>query len=95
MNLQEYIVPVVSIATYLVFLIVKPLLPDEMKKFIPLFAGVLGIILMTWYSMSFNFSSFLSGLASGLSATGIDQAISLTEGKEKISVYDPKKEGVD
>ena len=95
MDFNQYIVPAVSVATYLVFLLFKNLIPTEYKKFIPLFAGLLGVLFMAWYSFGFDFSIFLSGLASGLGATGIDQAISLTENKDKISVYDSKKEGVD
>lgn len=84
MDFKEYIVPAIAIAVYLVFLMIKGLIPKGYRKFIPLGAGLLGIIFMSWYSMNFNFQIFLEGLASGLSATGIDNAISILEKENKI-----------
>ena len=83
MDFKEYIVPAIAVAVYLVFLMTKKLIPEEYRKFIPLGAGALGVLFMAWYSWSFNFQIFLEGLASGLSATGIDNAISLLEKEEK------------
>lgn len=80
MDFEEYVVPAIAVGVYLVFQMIKPLLGDK-RKFIPLMAGVLGIMLNTWFSGGFSFEVFLTGLTSGLSATGIDQAVRLNEYK--------------
>lgn len=87
MEFQEYIVPMISAFVYLVMLMVKPLMKNEHKKFIPLICGILGICLNAWANMGFCFSIALEGLASGLGATGIDQLIKQTTG------YYEKQEG--
>lgn len=87
MEFQEYIVPMISAFVYLVMLMVKPLMKNEHKKFIPLICGILGMFLNAWANMGFCFSIALEGLASGLGATGIDQLIKQTTG------YYEKQEG--
>ena len=95
MDFKDYIVPIIAVAVYLVFLMIKGLIPEEYRKFIPLGAGTLGVLFMMWYSWNFNFVVFLEGLASGLSATGIDNVLSIPEKADKIKVHDPKDEKVD
>ena len=74
MNINEYVVAIVAVAVYLVCLILHSIKFID-NRWLPLIAGALGILFNVWYSRSFNFAVFLGGLASGLSATGIDQAI--------------------
>jgi len=74
MNINEYVVAIVAVAVYLVCLILHSIKFID-NRWLPLIAGALGIIFNIWYAKSFSFSIFLGGLASGLSATGIDQAI--------------------
>lgn len=81
MNIQDYVVAAIAVFTYLVLLIVKPILPEKMCKFIPLIAGCLGIFANIWMNQwNVTFAIVLEGLASGLSATGIDQLIKQTTG---------------
>jgi len=75
MDIKEYIVGIIAVAVYLVCFILHSLKFID-NKWLPLIAGALGIIFNIWYSRSVNFGVFVCGLASGLSATGIDQAIS-------------------
>jgi len=84
MDIKEYIVGIIAVAVYLVCFILHSLKFID-NKWLPLIAGALGIIFNIWYSRSVNFGVFVCGLASGLSATGIDQAISFFTkiGKEK------------
>lgn len=79
MNFSEFIVPSIAAAVYLVFLMIRPILPDKGKPFIPLMAGILGIAFMAWYETGFSFTICLTGLASGLAATGIDQAVKIPQ----------------
>lgn len=80
MDFKEYIVPAISAGVYLLVLMIKPLIGENYKKFIPLASGLLGVALNTWASQGFSFAIFLGGLASGLGATGIDQLIKQTTG---------------
>ena len=87
--------PIIAVGVYLVFLMIKGLIPEEYRKYIPLGAGLLGALFMAWYTWQFDFVIFLEGLASGLSATGIDNVVSIKDSDKKVKVYDPKEEGVD
>lgn len=79
MNIKDYIVVSIMAAVYLVCEILKPFLKDK-TKWLPLLAGVLGILFNMWLNMGFSFDIFLNGLASGLSATGLNQLIRQTSG---------------
>ena len=81
MNIQEYVVPMIAVGVYLIMAMFKPLMHEEHKKFIPLMCGLFGILFNTWANgWNFSFAIFLEGLASGLSATGIDQLIKQSTG---------------
>ena len=79
MNIQDYVVVTIAVFTYLILAMVKPLLPENCRRFIPLMAGALGIFGNIWLNeWAVTFPIVLEGLASGLSATGIDQLIKQT-----------------
>lgn len=81
MNIQEYVVVTIAVFTYLILAMVKPILPEKWCRFIPLMAGALGVFGNIWLNnWQVNFPIVLEGLASGLSATGIDQLIKQTTG---------------
>lgn len=81
MNIQDYIVACIAVFTYLILLMLKPLFPEKWCKFIPLFAGIIGIVANIWLNeWTVSFAIVLEGLASGLSATGIDQLVKQTTG---------------
>ena len=77
--INEYAVPAIMAAVYFILLMAKPLF-GERTKFIPLTAGLLGVAFNAWMNMGFDFSIFLTGLASGLAATGLDQLFKQTSG---------------
>ena len=78
-NIEDYVVAAIAVFTYLFLLMIKPLLPDSWRRFIPLMAGVCGIIANIWLNnWQVTFPIVLEGMASGLSATGIDQLIKQT-----------------
>lgn len=81
MNIQDYVVAAIAVFTYLGLLMVKPIIPERAGKFIPLIAGCLGIFANVWLNKwVVSFPIVLEGLASGLSATGIDQLIKQSTG---------------
>ena len=80
MNIKDYIVVSIMVAVYLICEIIKPFLKDNNTKWLPLIAAVLGIGFNIWLNMSFSFDIFLNGLASGLSATGMNQLIRQSSG---------------
>ena len=88
MNIQDYIVACIAVFVYLLLLILKPIIPENARKFIPLIAGLLGVFANIWLNQwEVSFPIVLEGLASGLSATGIDQLI-----KNSTGYYDLEEE---
>lgn len=74
MDISKYVVGIIAVAVYLVCLILHSIKIID-NRWLPLIAGALGIIFNVWYSRGIDFGIFVGGLASGLAATGIDQAI--------------------
>lgn len=72
MDINEYVVGAIAVGVYLVCLVLHSI-PKFPNKFLPLVAAALGIAFNAWYAWSFDFGIFVGGLASGLSAVGIDQ----------------------
>ena len=77
MNIKEYVAATVMAAVWLIIQILKKPLFDRLNlsDYIPLFAGLLGILFVFWINGTINFSLFLEGIASGFSATGLNEGI--------------------
>lgn len=86
MDIKEYVVVSIMVAVYLICEIIKPFLKDH-TKWLPLIAAVLGVGFNIWLNLGFSFDIFLNGLASGLSATGLNQLI-----RQSTGYYDVKEE---
>lgn len=81
--LQEYCTPVIVGICLCVGFIVKKWIADLDNKWIPTINGVLGLLLgigMYWGSV--DLTVILSGLFSGLAATGLHQAFTKMINKE-------------
>ena len=89
MNIQDYVVASICVAVYLLVMVIKPIISEHnLNKWIPLLAGILGIFFNVWINeWAFSFDVFLNGLASGISATGLDQLI-----KQSTGYYDTEEE---
>lgn len=77
MNIQDYVTVSVMAAVWLVIQLLKKPVFDKLKlsDYIPLFAGLLGIAFVLWINGNISFPLFLEGLASGFSATGLNEGI--------------------
>lgn len=77
MNIQDYVTVSVMAAVWLIIQILKKPVFEKLKlmDFIPLFAGLLGIIFVLWINGNISFPLFLEGLASGFAATGLNEGI--------------------
>ena len=77
MDIKEYVVVTVMVATWLVLQIFKKPVFEKfgLKDYIPLFAGLLGIVFTFWINGKIDFMLFLQGLASGFAATGLNEGI--------------------
>ena len=77
MNIEEYVTVSVMAAVWLVIQLLKKPVFERFKltDYIPLFAGVLGIAFVLWINGNISFPLFLEGLASGFSATGLNEGI--------------------
>ena len=77
MDLSQYVVLVVlGICLCVGFILRRVITPAAINKFIPVVLGILGIVLNSWLnSWDFTPTIILSGLASGLGATGGYEAV--------------------
>ena len=77
MNIEEYVTVSVMAAVWIIIqLFKKPVFEKfNFKDYIPLFAGLLGIVFVLWINGNISFPLFLEGLASGFSATGLNEGI--------------------
>lgn len=73
--LQEYIVPVTLAICFCIGFIVKKWIKDVDNKYIPTVCAIIGVLINVWVMGDFTPQVLLGGLASGLSATGLDQLI--------------------
>ena len=73
--LTEYFVPVIAgIVVCILYIFRKT--TDKYDRYIPLIAGVLGIVFSCWiYWGNITPVTFLSGLFSGLAATGLHEML--------------------
>lgn len=72
--LTEYMVPVIVGLCLCVGYIVKKWVADVDNKYIPTICAALGVILAIWINWpGIDAGVILSGLFSGLAATGVDQ----------------------
>ena len=77
MDIKEYVAVTVMAAVWLVIQILKKPVFDRfsLSDYIPLFAGLLGIVFILWINGQITFPLFLEGLASGFAATGLNEGI--------------------
>lgn len=77
MDITEYVVPTVMAAVWIILQIVKVALGEESKirRFIPLFSALLGVVFTFWVSGTLDFTLFLQGIASGFAATGLNESV--------------------
>lgn len=75
-QIQNYIEIVVLISSFILIEMIKPLLKLEYhKKFIPLLASLIGVLLIWWGKGEMNIDVFTTGLVSGGSATWLKEII--------------------
>jgi hypothetical protein len=77
MDIKEYVAVTVMAAVWLIIQILKKPVFDRLNlsDYIPLFAGLLGIVFVFWINGAMDFTLFLEGLASGFAATGLNEGI--------------------
>lgn len=77
MNIQDYVTVSVMAAVWLIIQILKKPVFDKycLSDYIPLVAAMLGIVFVLWIHGQISFPLFLEGIASGFSATGLNEGI--------------------
>lgn len=77
MNIQDYVTVSVMAAVWLILQFLKKPVFEKfgLSDFIPLVAGLLGVIFVLWINNTITFPLFLEGLASGFAATGLNEGI--------------------
>lgn len=91
--LQEYIVPVTMAICFCLGYIVKKWVKDVDNKWIPTICAVVGVIVNFWVAGEFTPAVLLGGLASGLSATGLDQVLKTVTGSNNTDKTTTEDEG--
>lgn len=82
--LNQYVVILIMAGCLGIGYIIKNSLDFIPNKYIPLILGVIGILLNIWMNLSITPEIVISGLASGLAATGIFEGVrNLTNKEEK------------
>lgn len=81
--LNEFIVVVVLAVCIALGAIIKHSLPFISNKYIPLILGGVGVLLNVWYQNAFDINILLGGLASGLAATGLFEAVRNLSGSKE------------
>ena len=73
--LNQFSAPVVTGICICIGYIIKNLIPsDKVNKFIPLISGLLGVGINAWLEMGISPQIVLTGMLSGLAATGLYEA---------------------
>lgn len=91
--MEAFISPIILIACLAVGYIIKHIVPtDKFNKYIPVIAGILGVILNIWYIGVFTLEAAVTGLISGLASTGCYEAFTNIIKKYKIDAFDIRGE---
>lgn len=78
---EQFIVPIALVAAFVVGYVVKNAVPNEtVNRFIPLICAVVGAVVCCWAEYSITAMTVVTGLVSGLGATG------LYEGFKQIAI---------
>ena len=75
--ITDYVVMITAVTVCAVCFIVKQFIPEKYEKFIPLGAGVLGVLFNWWVMGEMTPLTFTQGLISGLGATGLWEMIKI------------------
>lgn len=82
MNFNDFIILIPCGTAMVIGFLAKNTLTFIPNKFIPLICAVIGVIVNVWINLSFTPEILLSGLISGISATGLFEVIkNLTKNK--------------
>ena len=75
--ITEYVVMITAVTVCAICFIIKQFLNETQERFIPLLAGILGVLFNWWVFATMTPTVFTQGLVSGLGATGMWEVIKL------------------
>lgn len=83
MNLNDFIVLVPCVAALMVGFLIKYAIPVLPNRYIPVICGIIGLAVNLWINMAITPDIVVSGLVSGVAATGMFEMVrNLIGGKE-------------
>lgn len=85
---QEYIIPITAVTAFLIGALMKKWIEDKNDKYIPTFCAVIGVLFNFWVYREITPTIFVQGLASGLAATGMHQAVKQIRDNKDIKITD-------
>ena len=74
-ELSDYIILLPCVAALITGFLVKNTVSVIPNKFIPLICGVIGLLVNVWINMSLTPEIFVTGLVSGVAATGMFELV--------------------
>lgn len=75
MNFNDFIILIPCGIAMVIGFLIKNTLTFIPNKFIPLICAVIGVLVNVWINLAFTPEILLSGLISGVSATGMFEAV--------------------
>ena len=75
MNLNDFVVVLPCAAALLMGFLVKHAVPAVPNRFIPVFCAVIGLGVNIWINLSFTPEVLVTGLVSGVAATGMFEMV--------------------
>ena len=75
MDLSNFIIILPCAAALIIGFLVKHAMPAIPNRFIPLICAVIGLGVNIWVNMSFNPEILVTGLVSGVAATGMFEMV--------------------
>lgn len=75
MNWNDFIVVLPCAAALLIGFLIKNAIPVIPNRFIPVFCATIGLAVNIWINMSFSPEILVTGLVSGVAATGMFEMV--------------------
>jgi hypothetical protein len=87
--LAEYTAPITAAIVFALVQVTKGIIPEQGRRYIPIACAVIGLVFAMWGAgWSIAPDVILTGLASGLAATGLHQAGTQLSDKDTMDVHE-------
>lgn len=92
MNISDFVLVTPCAAALIIGFLIKNSISIIPNKFIPMICGIVGLLINIWVNMDINADIVISGLFSGVAATGMFEMVRQLLPQEKVEVTEEKKD---